>query len=142
MTYIGSFGKGEFTFFKKKSKSREIIGKWSAEWGNGFYRLSKHRTFSLYFDNGNNTYNKKADKLISRQQLNAEEYRQMRQSKAGSTFFEYASWELPIDECTSQYHCMGKQFIYYLSSDDFTVSGTIKDRLGHKLFDDYICSMC
>lgn len=142
MACFGSFGEGEFTFFKKKSKLREIIGKWSAEWGNEAYHLTKCRTFSLYFDNGNNTHNKKTDELMSSQKLSANEYRQLRKSKAGNTFFEYASWELPVDECTPKNYCMGEQFIYYFASENFTVSGSIKDSLGHKLFDSYVSFIC
>ena len=151
MSYYVPIGEGAFAI-KKARRSRKLLGTWSAEFGNpysgnpvsgflaekGFFRLRKSRSFSLYFDNGDKKFNKKTDQLLSRVKLSNKDFKQMRKAETGSILFDYANWLLPIDSCSSEDSCWGEEFSYHLRSDQFTISGTIKDDLGHQLFNDYL----
>ena len=151
MSYYAPIGEGDFAI-KKAHRSRKVLGKWSAEFGNpysgnpgpeflaekGFFRLRKNRSFSLYFDNGDKRFNKITDQLLSRVKLSKKDCKQMRKTETGSILFDYANWLLPVDSCLSEDSCWGEEFSYHLRSDKFTISGTIKADLGHQLFNDYL----
>ena len=127
MSYVEQIISGVFKI-KRRNKKRRIRGYWEGFRGwrlegynhdeadvdadekiTGFFRINHSRRLKVFLDDGDTTFNRKTDELLSTTKLKPNEHKCFKSFKAGRFDINYISWHIPMEFCETS-KCYGAYY--------------------------------
>ena len=144
MSYVEHIINGTFKI-KRRNKKRRIRGYWEGFRGwrlegythdkadadadekiTGFFRINHSRRLKVFLDDGDRSFNRKTDELLSTNKLKPRDHKCFNSSKSGRFEINYISWHIPMEFCELT-KCNGAYYrtLFNPENGDCYISSTI-----------------